>query len=128
MSVYRIESVVDSPRRLSQAVIQITDMLNLYRAELARILGLQCGDIGSLASGRKLIDPGTRQWRSAQLLVALYNRLYDRFDGDGPSMCHWLRADNPGIGVTPLLAMVDHGQLENVERLLVTGHIRQPKG
>jgi hypothetical protein len=39
--------------------------LNLYHAELARILGLQCGNIGALAGGGWELRAGSPAWIQA---------------------------------------------------------------
>lgn len=46
---------VREPQRLTPAVLQAAGMLGMYRAELARVLHLQCGDIGELTSMRKTL-------------------------------------------------------------------------
>lgn len=48
--VFDIDDPGDDPRRLSQAMLQITALLGLYHAELALTPKLQCGDIGRAGS------------------------------------------------------------------------------
>jgi len=108
------------PVKLTQSVVQITDLLGLYRAETASILKLNCTDIGDFFSGRRTLPPSTQVWELAGRFVKFYNQLYRRFSGDGIAMCHWLRAHNEQIGKSPLLAMVDDQQLEKVITLLET--------
>ena len=117
--VYKIEDPLSSPLRLTQSVIQITEMLNLYQAELARLLGLQCGDIGRLTNGKHKLIPETEAWQKAVLLLRLYQALYDKMQGDGVAMCHWLRADNTHLNGIPLMLMVDEGQLARVQIYVV---------
>ena len=45
--VFKIENATANERSLSQSVIQVIELLGMYHAELARILGQQCGDIGA---------------------------------------------------------------------------------
>lgn len=117
-SVFRIDDVADDPRRLTQSVLQITELLVLYQAELARILCIKCGDVGQLASGRRCLVPDTVAWRQARLLVRLYRALYARHDGNGAAMCHWLRVSQPVLDGMPHLLMVDEGRLEDVVHCL----------
>lgn len=112
--VFRIDDVADDPRRLTQSVLQITALLGLYQAELARILCIKCGDVGQLASGRRCLEPGSEPWRQARRLVRLYQALYARQDGNGAAMCHWLRVPQPVLGGVPHLLMVDDGRLADV--------------
>lgn len=111
---FEISGAIDDPRRLSQAVTQITTFLGLYNAELARILGLKCSDIGQLVSGRRCLEAGTVQWDQACLLLRLYQALYARVEGDGVAMRHWLRVSNRLLGGTPHLLIVDDGRLADV--------------
>lgn len=104
----------DDPRQLSQAVLQITELLGLYQAELARILQLQCGDIGRLANGQWCLQPDAQAWLQAQRLVTFYQCLFRRLGGDAVSMVHWLRVPHAGLDATPHRLMVDEGRLEEV--------------
>jgi hypothetical protein len=114
--VFWIDYVDNDPRRLTQAVLQITGLLGLYQAELARVLRVNCGVIGQLASGRRCLEPGTAAWQQASQLVRLYQALYVQLDGNGVAMCHWLRVPHPRIGGVPHLLMVDDGRLDDVVR------------
>ncbi len=98
---------VHGPRQMSQAVIQIGQLLGIYQAELARILHINCNDIGDLANARTMLQPHTEQWKQAELLIEFFEKLYVKFDGEAVAMRHWLRADNSFLGSSPLLSMVD---------------------
>ena len=98
-------------KSLTQAVLQITQMLGMYQAELARVLGLQCSDIGAFASAKTTLPTGSRAWDKATLFVRLYAQLYQYHHGDAVAMYHWLRARHPELAASPLLLMVDEGRL-----------------
>jgi hypothetical protein len=91
-------------------------MLGLYQAELARILGITCSDIGELANAKRFLVPHSEPWRQAILFIRLYNLLYDSFCGDEIGIYHWLRAENNNLDGKPLYLMVDQGRLETVLR------------
>lgn len=112
--VFQIPQSIEDPRRLTQAVLQIVEMLDLYQAELARVLHLKCGDIGQLASARRCLEPGSDAWEQAQLLVRAYRALYHRMHGDGVAMRHWLRVSQPELGGVPHLLVVDDDRLRRV--------------
>ncbi|MDX1698157.1 MAG: hypothetical protein R3308_07705 [Thiohalobacterales bacterium] len=112
--VFAIEPLPDEPRRLTQAVLQVTALLGLYQAELARILGIKCGDIGRLASGRECLQPGTDSWQRARGFVRCYQLLYRRMAGDGVAMRHWLRVEDADLGGVPHRLLVDEGRLQDV--------------
>jgi hypothetical protein len=101
-------------RQLTQAVLQITQMLGMYQAELARILGLQCSDIGALASASQVLTEGSLEWGKARQFVALYERLYRFFAGDAVAIFHWLRASHTALDDTPLILLVDEDRLDEV--------------
>jgi hypothetical protein len=116
--VYQIAERFEAPRRLTQAVLQIVDMLGLYQAELARILRLKCADIGRLAAAQQSLEPATPAWEQALLLVRCYRALYIIKDGDGVAMRHWLRVPDVMLGGVPHLLIVDDGRLADVVAFL----------
>lgn len=103
--------------RLTQSIIQIRDFLGLYNAELARILGVHCDDVAQLGA-RHLLDPSSQSWQQALLLRTSYQLLYDRCNGDGAAMNHWLRRSHSILKPSPLMAMVDHQGLVQVHNYL----------
>ena len=112
--VFEIEAIPGDPRKLTQTVLQITQMLDLYQAELARMLGIKCSDIGRLANGRQCLQPNTHAWKHAVLFVRLYQLLFKRLDGDGVAMRHWLRRCDRQLDGVPHLLIVDEGRLREV--------------
>ena len=112
--VLQITQAVDDPRTLTQAVLQITSLLDMFQAELARVLHVNCGDIGQLSSGRQVLEPGTLSREQAQLFVRFYQGLYERIQGDGVAMRHWMRVENKPLGGVPHLLIVDENRLAEV--------------
>jgi hypothetical protein len=84
--VFEISTAADDARGLTRSVLQIVALLDLYQAELARILHLRCSDIGELASAQRFLGPGTVAWEQALLLLRFYRALYARTNGDGVAM------------------------------------------
>ena len=112
--VFEIKAAGGDPRALTQSVLQITSLLDLFQAELARVLRLQCGDIGELASAQRCLEPGTEAWQQALLFVRFYRALYQKTGGDGVAMRHWLRVNDAGLGGMPHRLIVDDDQLQKV--------------
>jgi len=112
--VFEITADIDDSRGLTCAVLQITALLGLYQAELARVLRLKCGDIGELASARRCLEPDTQAWEQALLFVRFYRALYTKMDGDGVAMRHWLRVEDEALGGVPHLLIVDADRLQEV--------------
>lgn len=102
------------PLALSRNIVQIMHMLQLYQAEVARILGLQCADVAALARARSRLQAGTPAWTRACLLVRCYQALYTRCQGDVTAMYHCLHRELPGFGATPHRLLVDDFALDAV--------------
>ena len=115
---FKIDDAFASERKISQSVIQVMEMLGMYHAELARVLGKQCDDIGKLTSGRYCIQKGSGTWYRAVLFVDMYHHLFDCFEGDSVAMYHWMRAHNKRLDGTPLYLIVDENQLQTVHDYL----------
>jgi hypothetical protein len=118
--VVEISEIPQDARKLTQAVIQVVDMLDLYQAELARILHLQCSDIGLLANAQELLVPGSEAWDLAGQFVRFYRLLYRHRQADGIAMRHWLRRRHDAFGETPHLLLVDEDRLDDLIEYLQT--------
>lgn len=117
--VFKLTNPYESERKLSQSVIQVIELLGMYQAELARILGQQCADIGELSSGKRSLQKNTQAWSRAMLFIDIYQQLYDSFEGDGVSMYHWMRTHNAALKGTPHFLLVDDGKLEIIRDYLL---------
>ena len=71
-----------------------TDSLGLYRAELARILGLMCSDVGDSLQLDNLLNHNAETSMRAQRFVIFFSRLENLFNHDHIKMVHWFRAEN----------------------------------
>ena len=124
--VFDIAPETSDPRKLTQSVLQIIDLLDMYQAELARVLRMKCGDIGELSSARRCLETGSGHWQQALLFVRFYRLLFERMSGDGVAMRHWLRVENSGLGGVPHLMIVDDDRLAEVVSFL-EGENRNPR-
>ena len=104
----------EAPRRVTQQVLQITFMLNMYHAELARVLHLRCGDIGQLASGQTCLQRDTQAWRQAKKFIRFYHQLDSWKGGDEVAINHWFRKPLKTLGSTPHLLIIDEDRLDDV--------------
>lgn len=114
MEVFELDADLHDARSLSQVVLQAARLLGLYDAELARILGLQCPDIGQLSAARMFLQPGTAAGLAAGQLVRCYQSLHHLTQGDGVTMWHWLRIPCAALGAVPHRLMVDEGRIAAV--------------
>jgi len=94
------------------------DSLGLYRAELARILGLMCGDVSGAGMLQTLSRADSEPRRRAERFVCIYRLLEQAFAHDDVAMVHWMRRSHASLGTTPLLAIVDDGRMDDVIALL----------
>lgn len=118
--VHSLTNPLEGAHKLTQSVIQITEMLGMYRAELARVLHIKCEDVGRLADERQNLEPDTESWEQAILFVRVYEMLYEYCEGDEVAMCHWLRSMNKTLAGEPLLLIVDDDKLQQVLIFLET--------
>ncbi len=99
---------------LIASVNRATDSLGLYRAELARILCLKCGDVSDSIHLESLLSDNIDIQKKAERFVAFHELLENSFPGDSVAMLHWFRKENTNLSTTPFLAIVDDGRLEDV--------------
>ena len=114
MHLIKLSDVNHSSSVLTPAVLQAAQMLGLYHAELARILKLQCADIGELANSQKLLEIDSIAWQQAEKFILIFESLYLKFQGNEALMCNWLRKQNSILNGIPLYLMVDEGGVEDV--------------
>ena len=98
------------PGELSHA----SDSLGLYRAELARILGLTCAEVSDANTLASLLRRDHAVRERAQRFVCFYRLLEQRFAHDSVAMVHWFRKPHAVLDTTPFLAIVDHARLDDV--------------
>lgn len=103
---------------LMASVNHAADSLGLYRAELARILGLMCQDVSNPGQLESLLNSQSQYQLRAEQFVRFYDSLDRQFSGDSVAMTNWFRRDNVSLGTTPFLALVDQGRLDETIDLL----------
>ena len=97
---------------LIASVYHASDSLGLYRAELARILGLMCDDVSSPARLESLLKSGADCRLRAEHFLLFYDSLGHQHAGNAVAMQNWFRRHSRVLGTTPLLALVDENRLE----------------
>lgn len=103
---------------LIAAVNHAADMLGLYRAELARILDLNCADVSDAQQLELLLQENRAVRAAAESFIVFYQLLERKFSNDTVAMVHWFRKEHASLGTTPFLAMIDNIQLNTVIELL----------
>jgi len=113
MHLIKLADVSHAPTSLTPAVLQVAHMLGLYRAELARILKLQCADVGELANAQQLLEVDSIAWQQAEKFISVFESLHLKFQGNEALICNWLRKRNTELDGVPLYLMVDDGLIDN---------------
>ena len=114
MHLIKLTEVNQSEKSLTQAILQISQMLGIYNAELASLLGLRCSDIADFSASKKTLRINTLVWKRGELLVSLFECLYAHCQGAEACMHNWLRREHAGLQATPLYLMVDEKKIESV--------------
>jgi uncharacterized protein (DUF2384 family) len=96
----RIDRQARQARVLTRAVVRTGEVLGLRQKGLAQTLGVSEASISRL-SGRREIDPSTKEGELAVLLVRLYRSLDALVGGDDEQARAWLHAHNHHLGGTP---------------------------
>ena len=94
--------------------MQITQMLGIYHAELARILHLQCADIGEISNSQLTLQQNTNAWLQAQKYIQMYECLYQKCNGDDAKIYNWLRKESNELDGAPLYLMVDELRIDDI--------------
>jgi DNA-binding XRE family transcriptional regulator len=102
---------------VSKAVARATDLLGLSNAALARTIGVSEATASRLRAGRYTLDPGTKPYELALLLIRLFRSLDAVAGGEEAVLRSWMAAANHALGgvprelvqsVTGLVAAVDY--------------------
>ncbi|MGH7083579.1 MAG: antitoxin Xre-like helix-turn-helix domain-containing protein [Acetobacteraceae bacterium] len=102
---------------VSKAVSRAASLLGLTNAALARTIGVSEATASRLRAGRFLLEPGTKPYELALLLVRLFRSLGAVVGGDQASLRSWMMTANRALGGVPrdlvqtatgLIAAVDY--------------------
>ena len=86
---------------VSKAVIRAARHLGLNNAALASVLGLSEATISRLAAGTYTLDPGSKPYELALLLIRLLRSLDAMVGGEGKPMRGWMRSPNLDLASVP---------------------------
>jgi hypothetical protein len=103
---------------VSKAVVRSAEALGLRNAELARVLGVSEPTASRLRAGAYALEPGSKPYELALLLVRLFRGLDAMTGGEAAALRSWMAAANRALGgwaprdsvqtVTGLVAAVDY--------------------
>ena len=94
-------SAPSSAAVVSKAVVRAARSLGLNNAALAGVLGLSEATISRLVSGSYTLDPGSKAYELALLLIRLFRGLDAMVGGEEEPMRGWMRSPNLALGGVP---------------------------
>lgn len=87
---------------LTKAVLRAADLLGLSSRVLSRTLGVSEASISRLVSGRRTIDPASKEGEFALLLVRVYRSLDALVGADAAQRKAWLESPNHALNGRPV--------------------------
>lgn len=93
-----------SPSRglvLTKAVLRAADRLGLTARSLSRIVGISEATVSRLKRGEAVLDPGTKAFELAALLVRTFRSLDAVTGGDEAVARAWMVAPNTALDAIP---------------------------
>lgn len=86
---------------VSKAVSRAAGLLGLTNAALARTIGVSEATASRLRAGTYTLEPGTKSYELALLLVRLFRSLDAVVGGDEASLRSWMVTANHALGGVP---------------------------
>ena len=86
---------------VSKAVARAAELLGLTNAALARTIGVSEATASRIRSGRHVLEPGSKPYELAVLLIRLFRALDAVVGGDAVSLRSWMAAANHALGGVP---------------------------
>lgn len=86
---------------VSKAVARAAELLGLTNAALARTIGVSEATASRLRAGTFTLEPESKPYELALLLVRLFRGLDAIVGGDAPSLRSWMAAANHALGGVP---------------------------
>ena len=109
-----IEQLPEPVRVLGGAVTTAADLMGLNKGTLARVLGISAASAGRLYSGAYQLNPNSKEWDMALLLVRLFRSLDAIMAGDEQALRSWLDAHNLALNARPLELLTNASGLVHV--------------
>jgi transcriptional regulator with XRE-family HTH domain len=92
---------VDASAVLARATGRAAGLLGLSGAALARVIGLSEPTVSRLLSGKRGLDPATKEGELAALLVRVYRSLDALVGNDAAHRSAWMNSYNDALGGVP---------------------------
>ena len=103
---------------LTKAVLRAADRLGLSGRQLADIVGVSEATVSRWKRGESLLEPGTKPFELAALLVRTFRSLDAITGGDEAVARRWLAAQNTALAARPVERMTQVQGLVDVTTYL----------
>lgn len=92
----------DDARVLSAALVRVADLWGLTDEKLAVVLGLSPATVSRIRNGRAALDPASKSFEVAQLVVRLFRGLDAQLGSDDEAARRWLATRNVDLDARPI--------------------------
>lgn len=107
-------STSDRPEVLTTATIRAATALGLTHRQLCATLGLSSPTVSGMRSGARRLQPDTRQWERAVLLVRLLEGVDRVLASDEQAIRAWMVHHNLELGGRPVDMIAEHSGFPQV--------------
>ncbi|MBR9812835.1 DUF2384 domain-containing protein [bacterium] len=111
---YRVEAQPDMARVVGTALCRAREGLGLTLQQTSAVVGLSTAFLSKLSHGKAQLEPGSKPFQLALMLVRIYRALFPLAGGDEAAMRGWLEADNSDLGAPPLAMLANPAGLTHV--------------
>lgn len=111
---YRVDAQPDMARVVGTALCRAREGLGLTLQQTSTIVGLSTAFLSKLGRGKAALEPGSKPFQLALMLIRIYRSLFPLAGGDEDAMRAWLAADNSDLGAPPLAMLANPAGLTHV--------------
>lgn len=90
---------------LTKAVLSAATRLGLSANALSKVIGVSAPTVTRMRSGTYVLDPDSKPFELAALLVRVFRSLDAITGGEEPVLQAWMRSPNLALGDTPASAL-----------------------
>ena len=91
---------------LTKAVLSAATRLGLSASALSKVIGVSAPTVTRMRSGTYVLDPDSKPFELAAVLVRVFRSLDAITGGEEPVLQAWMRSPNLALGDTPASALI----------------------
>ena len=96
-----ITTTSDRSQALTKAALRAAEILGLDQATFAKVLGVSPASISRMYTGEYRLNPDSKEWELATLLVRLYRGLDTMMASDEVALRAWMQQPNIDLDAIP---------------------------